>query len=155
MSGTGTESVEHERDTARILLTDREGRLLMFLTAHDDVVPLPTRWLTPGGGIEAGEDAPTAALRELQEETGLAAESAGLPLTEIRFRRPRLDGAADVGLATYFRVECDRFTPSSDGWTDGERRDISEHRWWSPAELVATADAVEESDRIAVRDLLT
>ena len=39
---------------------------------------LKGRWSLPGGHIEAGERARAAALREVREETGVAAEIAGL-----------------------------------------------------------------------------
>jgi len=40
--------------------------------------PLKGRWSLPGGHIEAGESARAAALREVREETGVAAEIGGL-----------------------------------------------------------------------------
>src|SRR5262245_12986212 len=41
-------------------------------------------WSLPGGGIEAGESASEAALRELKEETGIIAEIEGL-LENVEF----------------------------------------------------------------------
>jgi 8-oxo-dGTP diphosphatase len=40
--------------------------------------PLRGLWSPPGGHIEPGERAPAAALREVEEETGVIAELAGL-----------------------------------------------------------------------------
>ncbi len=66
-----------ERDTARVLLVDELGRLLL-LQGHDHTRPEEgTWWFTPGGGIDAGESPETAARRELAEETGIALDALG------------------------------------------------------------------------------
>lgn len=64
--------VEIIHEVAIIVLTDRVGRVLMQHRSHDVHVE-PGRWTPPGGHLEPGEDALTAADRELLEETGLTA----------------------------------------------------------------------------------
>ena len=59
-------------EVAIIVLTDRAGRVLMQHRSHN-AHPDPGRWTPPGGRLEPGEDAATAAHRELLEETGLTA----------------------------------------------------------------------------------
>ena len=59
-------------EVAIIVLTDRIGRVLMQHPGPDAHVE-PGRWTPPGGRLEPGEDALTAAHRELLEETGLTA----------------------------------------------------------------------------------
>ena len=60
------------RPCAGIMLVNRES--LVFagqrLDAKDS--PFPDAWQMPQGGIDPGEDAEMAAVRELQEETGIA-----------------------------------------------------------------------------------
>jgi 8-oxo-dGTP diphosphatase len=52
--------------------------------------PLAGLWSLPGGHIEPGETARAAALREVREETGVAAEIAGLlDVHEVIRRGPR------------------------------------------------------------------
>ncbi|MFB7665651.1 NUDIX hydrolase [Kitasatospora sp. NPDC056138] len=58
------------RRAARVLLLDGAGRVLLF-RGMDPAVPGVTWWITPGGGLEPGEEPSDAALRELAEETGL------------------------------------------------------------------------------------
>ena len=60
---------EGSRPAARILLLDAGSRLLLLharepATGH-------SFWMTPGGGLQAGESFQQAARRELCEETGL------------------------------------------------------------------------------------
>lgn len=57
-------------DFACVLLVDREGRVL--LQERDEHAPWDAlRWGLVGGHVEPGEDFATAAVRELEEETGL------------------------------------------------------------------------------------
>lgn len=60
------------------MVLDIRGRLLLFHT-HDVAHPhLGAWWELPGGGIDPGESHLEAAVRELREETGIAAEAAQL-----------------------------------------------------------------------------
>ena len=54
------------RPTARLILLDPAGRILLF-SATD---PRGQVWFTPGGGVHRGESLDAAAVRELAEETG-------------------------------------------------------------------------------------
>ena len=56
--------------SVRVVLGDRDGRLLLLRRAADDEHN-PGLWEFPGGGIDAGESPRQAAARELREEVGL------------------------------------------------------------------------------------
>lgn len=51
----------------RVIVPDDLGRILMVKQVHEN----KAIWMVPGGGIEAGENAEEAAVREIREETGL------------------------------------------------------------------------------------
>ena len=51
----------------RVILLDGNGRMLLVRQHHDE----KDIWMVPGGGIEEGENAAEAAIREVKEETGL------------------------------------------------------------------------------------
>ena len=88
-------------EVAVIVLRDRVGRVLMQHRSHD-AHPEPGRWTPPGGRLEPGEDAATAAHRELLEETGLTAvleldrvvEQVGADGAGVRF--PVFTGCTDA-----------------------------------------------------------
>lgn len=57
---------------AVVLLPDEEGRGCFLLTKRAPTLRAHTgQWALPGGRMDAGESAPAAALRELEEELGL------------------------------------------------------------------------------------
>ncbi|MDM4764004.1 NUDIX domain-containing protein [Galbitalea sp. SE-J8] len=135
------------RLTSRILLFDRSGRILLMYTLGDNGL---ARWLTPGGGVDPGETHLDAAVRELEEETGLT----DVTLGDVVYR---LDFAAtfgaldhDLGHAEYYRAVVDRFVPSAAHWTADEQHDVLGHRWFTAEELEATGDAFEPPDLVAL-----
>ncbi len=56
----------------RVLLVDRSERVLLI---HERLEDGTTHWLTPGGGVEAGEQPREAAAREAYEETGIRVDA--------------------------------------------------------------------------------
>lgn len=51
----------------RVIILDEENRMLMVKQHHEE----RDIWMVPGGGIEEGESSFEAAVREVEEETGV------------------------------------------------------------------------------------
>jgi 8-oxo-dGTP pyrophosphatase MutT (NUDIX family) len=130
-----------------VLLFDRENRVLLFLTKAPDSSG-SARWLTPGGGVDAGETHAEAAVRELFEETGLSGVDLGKPVWRHDFTVDWDAADHDSGHAEFFTATVDNFEPVDTGWTDEERVDVLEHRWWTLVDLISTTEPYEPAELV-------
>jgi 8-oxo-dGTP pyrophosphatase MutT (NUDIX family) len=131
------------RQAARVLLLDRAGRVLLF-KGHDPARPeLGAWWFTVGGGVDDGESVRQAAVRELREETGLElpAESLAGPVYR-EYAEFSIAGTDYFQDNEFFAVRVDGHDVVTTGFTELELTFMTEHRWWSPAELRTTTDTV-------------
>ncbi len=135
------------RLTSRVLLFDRDHRILLFLTTAPDTSRV-ARWITPGGGVDEGESHHDAAVRELFEETGLHLPDLGRPVWSHDFDVTWDDADHDTGHAEFFAAVTDAFEPSSAHWTPEEHVDVLAHRWWTLGELLATTEPYEPAELI-------
>ncbi len=131
-----------ERQAARALLIAQHSVLL--IQGCDPPRPAAgSWWLTPGGGIEDGEDVRVAAAREVLEETGLHLRPDQFgPVVATRVAHFEFDQNEYTQTERFFAVDVATFTPSISGWDAVEQRALSEHRWWDLNELSTTDEIV-------------
>ncbi|HEU5352891.1 MAG TPA: NUDIX domain-containing protein [Actinocrinis sp.] len=136
------------RNTARIILADGLDRILLFrfvFVGPDTRPPDDIWWGTPGGGVDEGESLPQAAARELFEETGLRVQQDRFDRIVARNRGVARFNGAELWFENHYyflRAQAERFELDASGWQEIERASIAEHRWWSAADLAATAAVI-------------
>ena len=136
------------RETARVLLLDAENRIFLLKTHFDPEVQLPPRWITPGGGIDHGEGIQQAAIRELAEETGIRAtpEQIGELIWQTEGQWLWGDQINFHSYIDYFfQLKVEGFELDDSAWTDDERRDVLEYRWWKLSDLIDSGELVGPS----------
>jgi 8-oxo-dGTP pyrophosphatase MutT (NUDIX family)/SAM-dependent methyltransferase len=131
------------RRTARVLILDPDGAVFMWHDSDPWAEGKPQFWITAGGGVDEGESDRAAAIREVHEEVGLLADADDLvgPLAE----RTVVHGYSDVVQQqeeVFFALRADGLDPDTRGHTLEEQTTLQGFRWWTPAELDATAELV-------------
>jgi 8-oxo-dGTP pyrophosphatase MutT (NUDIX family) len=129
-----------------VTVIDPAGRTLL-LRGGDPARPGLRWWFTPGGGLDGDETPAEGAARELAEETGLRVGPAELgdpvwhEVAEFSYRERLYRQAQD-----FFVLRVTGWQVDTAGMDDEERQTITEHRWWSPAEIEASEEQVFPAD---------
>ncbi len=128
------------RPTARVLLLDRDDRILLLRGRLPGRADSVASWFTVGGALEPGESFQEAAAREIVEETGMTGFELG-PVVWLR------EGVLEIPHPTYFVEQyivarCEAGALSRAGWNADEQALIEDMRWWTLGQLAATEDQV-------------
>lgn len=135
-----TERERLQRQAARVLVLDPQGRLLL-LRGSDPALPGPRFWWTVGGGLEPGESPRAGAVRELHEETGLRVPEDALvgPLhhdvSSFAFDRYQVEQEN-----AFFAVRVEGWTTTAAGLEPVELASIDGSGWWTLDQLRAHAE---------------
>ncbi len=142
------------RHAGRVIVLDPGDRVLLF--RYDHAPPNGRHWATPGGGLEPGEDHRAGARRELAEETGWDDVAVRDAVLLDRWLTMGYGGRLVRQNERFFlaRVPVER-RPLGDVAAMHVHDGIRAARWWTLAELDATAEAVwPEGLADLIRDLL-
>ncbi len=130
------------RPAARILLVDRDDRVLMFRFTPADRPPL---WCTPGGKVDDGETFEDAARRELWEETGLTLDC-GPQVARRQVQFVTFEGQAVDADERYFRIDLDACDIVAGALTELEQQVLDSWRWFTRAELAEWPELIYPAD---------
>lgn len=130
----------NRRSVRGLLLTDEPAILLMkFAVGGQD----REIWITPGGGVDRGEEPAGALRRELFEETGLKDFEIG-PLVWKRTHTFPFNGTRVTQSEEFFVVRTNRFLPQVNHLDEGdEKSGFRELAWWE-------LDAIRQSSEVFV-----
>lgn len=135
---------DYRRRSARILLVDGKDRILLLQSRPDPAFPEFGRaWITPGGGVDAGESLAATAVREAREEVGLT-------ITEDDLTGPVAFAAGHVEFSwasgifrdDFFLVRVDAHEVDTSAMEEFEAGNHLGERWWTLAELETTTERV-------------
>lgn len=134
------------RQAGRVLVVDPDGCLLLIPCRNPDTGRV--FWITPGGGVKAGETHEQAAVRELWEETGIKVLELGPWVWRRRAVFRWLGIEYDQRERFFLCRVAARPEVSPERLTAEEHDVLGEARWWS-------AEAIEEASEVhfAPRDM--
>lgn len=133
----------HRRPSARLLITDPLGRVLLFRFEHRTGALAGTvYWATPGGGVEGDETFAQAAIRELWEETGIRVDDVGPQIGQRQVVLQLSDGQYVSEDERYFHVPVASDRLCTANWTEYEIECTTHHHWWALDELARASEKI-------------
>jgi 8-oxo-dGTP pyrophosphatase MutT (NUDIX family) len=131
-----------ERDAVRVVVRDRDDRILLFHTHEVTAPELGTWWELPGGGIDEGETYLDAAVRELREETGIRVSAAQVGKPSWRRSasfRHREFRHLQHEVVVQVRLDVPGSAIDESARLEYEKEDYFDFRWWRIGEVVSSA----------------
>lgn len=132
------------RRSARVVLLEPESGTVLLVKSgfRRPIEGVTSAWFVPGGGVEPGETVRRAAVREIEEETGVSLSSEDL--VHLAFAQ----GDGQVGdlrgrmRDDVFVASTQSVTVTTQGLEQRERDAFHGYRWWRVEELLVSDELV-------------
>ncbi len=145
-----------ERDVVGVFVFSSDNCLLLGKSIGGGVYQ--DTWLVPGGGIKPGETKVKAAIRELQEETGLLVEGSSIQPLEGQHKGQSEKTLRETGeevqvIMTFWDYRVDLDKPSTQLEVTATD-DLKEVEWFEEQELARLALAAGTRARLQKMNLI-
>jgi 8-oxo-dGTP diphosphatase len=127
------------RKSARAILINNENKILLFKFIFKEMQEEKVIWVTPGGGVEPGEDFEATLKRELFEEIGLNCKSIGpwIWTKEVLFKGKERDF---ISHERYYLIKINNVDISFENMTLNEVTTLRGFKWWDVNELLSSKE---------------
>ncbi len=143
------------RKSSRAIVLNKQNQVFLFCYTFDFFVEKASIWITPGGGLDDGENFDEALKRELLEELGIELTE---PAPFVFYRNPLYElknGETVRSEERFYLVYCEEEMFSYAGWTESENKRMTAGKWWSAEEIKASGEKFFSEDILEIIESLS
>ena len=143
------------RKSSRAIVLNKQNQIFLFRYTFDFFAEEDSIWITPGGGLDEGENFDEALKRELLEELGIELTE---PAPFVFYRNPLYElknGETARCEERFYLVYCEEEMVSYAGWTESENKRMTAGKWWTVEEIRQSKETFFSEDILEILERLS
>lgn len=141
-----------ERNSSRAIVLNGKNEIFLFQYIFDYFKDGNIVWITPGGGIEPGENYEDALKREINEEMGILLKEVPQSSYYRKATYTLKNGENVIAHELFYVIHIENMDLNFRGWTESEKLRMKKGKWWSREEIEKSADEFFSKDILSLID---